>query len=277
MVRVAFAAVALVLIGCSERQIMAPLVGSPNPVLILGTEEFLLLGASFGATWDEQSGGGCGSPTYQFSQDSTRWVLTSTDTTWVYKSKNDRVGCTIGTENQGGANYAGGTADIVAMPPTPCCSPSAVQIVADQSNSALLSHVMSSATIQVCANPYISSGFRFVQWNIRRDNQTMYQDYNRCFERNANVNEYEYQAIFKICLWDGWSGRCTNDIQCEDPWNNTVSCEGQGQFAFVPMDRRWLVWEPNVLRSLDRALGGGAFVMRKVTSANPTNRTGVRG
>lgn len=242
--------IALLVMGCSETKVMAPITGSANPVIVVGSETFYVKGASYGPTWDEVSDTGCGGPLFSWTQDSTRWVFTSGDTTWVHGQKYAQSGCALGTENSGGANYVGGTADIVASRPSICVTVCtyAVQIIADQSSSGNVNHLLPSATLQVCANPYMSSSFRFVQWNIRRDNNSVYQDYNRCLERSASVDEYEYEAIFKVCVWDGPAGRCDNDGWCTDPWNNSVSCEGQQFSMRLNAPERLAVSLPNSTR-----------------------------
>jgi hypothetical protein len=269
MARVAFVSVALLSIACSDQQVILPISGLPSPAIVLGPEAFYIKGASYGPDWDEVSDYGCGSPLFSWSQDSTRWVYGTADTTWVYSSKYDRAGCVIGTENAGGANYVGGTADIVASLGYSCemlCL-KGTQIIADQSSLGELNHVLTSATLQVCANPFMSGNFRFVQWNIRRDDNSIYQDYNRCFDRDANVAEYEYEAIFKVCLWSGWEGRCTNDITCTDPWNNAVSCEGQ-QFS-LRLDLPGRFGTPTLSRKRQSNFGVRAA---QIPASNPTVR-----
>lgn len=131
--------IALLVMGCSETKVMAPITGSANPVIVVGSETFYVKGASYGPTWDEVSDTGCGGPLFSWTQDSTRWVFTSGDTTWVHGQKYAQSGCALGTENSGGANYVGGTADIVASRPSICVTVCtyAVQIIADQSSSGM--------------------------------------------------------------------------------------------------------------------------------------------
>ena len=125
LVRSVFAALGgVVFMGCAETPVIAPLGSAPRPVIVVGTETFYVKGASYGPTWDEISDSGCGTVLREQTADSATWVYSTGDTTKVYSSKYDPApypyGCAIGTESDGGANYVGGTADIVATRPAVC-------------------------------------------------------------------------------------------------------------------------------------------------------------